>query len=122
VLCALKTATGNIHVDGLSAPNRVALFLFWPIWIAMTAGAAICVACVVGGTASPIAQKASINFPRTEGQIGSRGAVTALTLLAFFLAGYIAMILVWANFAYPENSIFTLYTLSEATMGELLVA
>jgi hypothetical protein len=97
---------------------RVALFLFWPIWIAMTAGAAICVACVVGWTASPIAQKASINFPRTEGQIGSRGAVTALTLLAFFLAGYIAMILVWANFAYPENSIFTLYTLSEATTSD----
>jgi hypothetical protein len=96
---------------------RVALFLFWPIWIAMTAGAAICVACVVGGTASPIAQKASINFPRTEGQIGSRGAVTALTLLAFFLAGYIAMILVWANFAYHENSIFTLYTLRGHDIG-----
>jgi hypothetical protein len=96
---------------------RVALFLFWPIWITMTAAAAICVALVVGWTASPMAHKASSNFNRTGRQVGSRGAVAALISLAFFLAGYIAMILAWENFTYHDNSIFTLYTLRGQDIG-----
>ena len=89
---------------------RVAMFLFWPVWIPMTAAAAVFVACAVGWAASPIAQKPSVSFIRT-GRKRSRGAVAAMTLLGLFLAGYIAMILAWENFTYLDNSSFTLYTL-----------
>jgi hypothetical protein len=95
---------------------RAAMFLFWPVWIPMTAAAAVFVACAVGWTASPIAQKPSVSFIRT-GRKGSRGAVAAMTILGLFLAGYIAMILAWENFTYRENSIFTLYTLRGHDIG-----
>jgi hypothetical protein len=89
---------------------RVPMFLFWPVWIPMTAAAAVFVACAVGWAASPIAQKPSVSFIRI-GRKGSRGAVAAMTLLGLFLAGYIAMILAWENFTYRDNSAFTFYTL-----------
>jgi hypothetical protein len=95
---------------------RIAMFLFWPVWIPMTAAAAVFVACAVGLTASPIAQKPSVSFVRT-GRKGSRGAVAAVTLLGLFLAGYIAMILAWENFSHHEYSIFTLYTLRGHDIG-----
>src|SRR3981189_1298445 len=95
---------------------RVAMFSFWPVWIPMTAAAAVFVACAVGLTATPIAHKPSVSFIRT-GQRGSRGAVRAMTLLGLFLAGYIAMILAWENFTYHDNSIFTLYTLRGHDIG-----
>jgi hypothetical protein len=95
---------------------RVPMFLFWPVWIPMTAAAAVFVACAVGWAASPIAQKPSVSLIRI-GRKGSRGAVAAMTLLGLFLAGYIAMILAWENFTYRENSIFTLYTLRGHDIG-----
>jgi hypothetical protein len=95
---------------------RVAMFSFWPVWIPMTAAAAVFVACAVGLTATPIAQKPSVSFIRT-GRQGSRGAVAAMALLGLFLAGYIAMILAWENFTYHDNSIFTLYTLRGHVIG-----
>jgi hypothetical protein len=76
----------------------------------MTAAAAVVVACAVGWTESPIAQKRSVSFIGT-GRKRSRGAVTAVTLLSLFLAGYIAMILAWESFTYYDSSIFTFYTL-----------
>jgi hypothetical protein len=98
-------------------PIRVAMFAFWPVWIPMTAAAAICVAWFVGWRGSPTAQKVSVNFTRAGRQVASRGAVAARTLLAFFLVGYIAMILAWENFAYHDNSIFTLITLRGDDIG-----
>ena len=95
---------------------RVAMFLFWPIWIPMTAAAAVVVACAVGWTESPIAQNRSVSFIGT-GRKRSRGAVTAVTLLSLFLAGYIAMILAWQSFTYNDNSVFTLYTLRGHDIG-----
>src|SRR5262249_23590968 len=95
---------------------RVAMFLFWPIWIPMTAAAAVVVACAVGWTESPIAQKRSVSFIGASRK-GLRGAVTAVTLLSLFLAGYIAMILAWESFTYHDNSIFTLYTLRGHDIG-----
>jgi hypothetical protein len=95
---------------------RVALFSFWPVWMPMTAVAAVFVACAVGWTAGPTAQKPSVTFIR-NGRKGSRGAVAAMTLLGSFLAGYIAMILAWENFTYHDNSIFTLYTLRGRDIG-----
>ena len=92
------------------------MFLFWPIWIPMTAAAAVIVAWAVGWTESPIAQKRSVSFIGT-GRKGSRGAVTAGTLLSLFTAGYIAMILAWQSFTYYDNSVFTLYTLRGHDIG-----
>jgi hypothetical protein len=95
---------------------RVALFSFWPIWLSMTTAALIYVACVIGWTVAPMAQRTRVEYEARR-QVGSGGAVAALTLLAFFLAGYIAMILVWENFTYHDNSIFTLYTLRGHDIG-----
>jgi hypothetical protein len=103
-------------LTGILHQIRVALFLFWPVWIPMTAAAAVFVGCAVGWTANPRAQKPSVSFTRT-GRKGSRGAVTAMMLLALFLTGYIAMILAWENFTYHDNSIFTLYTLRGHDIG-----
>src|SRR5215471_2715147 len=95
---------------------RVAMSLFWPVWIPMTAAAAVFVACAVGWTASAITQKSSVSFIRIDRK-ESRGPVAAMTLLGLFLAGYIAMILAWENFTYRDNSIFTLYTLRGHDIG-----
>jgi hypothetical protein len=89
---------------------RLALFLFWPIWITMTAAAAISVAYAVGWTTNPTAQKQSVSFMRTGWKVGSGGTLAAMMLLTLFLAAYIQMILAWENFTYHDNSIFTLYT------------
>jgi hypothetical protein len=43
--------------------------------------------------------------------VWSRGAVVALTLLALFLVGHIVLTLTWEDFAYGDNSMFTLGTL-----------
>jgi hypothetical protein len=94
---------------------RVAMFLFWPVWIPMTVAAAVFVG-FVGWTANPIAQKPSVSLTQTSHK-RSRGAFIAMTLLVLFLTGYIAMILAWENFSYHDNSIFTLYTLRGHDIG-----
>src|SRR5262245_23685952 len=99
---------------------QVAMFLFWPVWIPVTAAAAVFVACAVSWTASPITQKSSVSFIRT-GWKESRGAAAAMTLLGLFLAGYIAMILARENFTYRDNSIFTLYTLRGHDIGPPII-
>jgi hypothetical protein len=83
----------------------------------MTAAGTIFVWWFVGRTANPMAHKPSVNFTQTRRQVGSRGAVVAMTLFASFLAAYIAMILAWENFTYHDNSIFTLYTLRGYDIG-----
>lgn len=88
------------------------LTLFWPIWIATAVTAAVSVARIVGQP-TPLrvreAEKASII--RKPRYVSSRGAAVALTLLALFLVCYIVLTLTWEDFAYSDNSIFTLYTL-----------
>jgi hypothetical protein len=95
---------------------RIALFLFWPPWITMTAVAAICVAWAVGSRAVQVPPKQSLGLASTARQ-WKYDTVTSLALVALFLAGYIAMILVWETFAYHDNSIFTLYTLRGQDIG-----
>ncbi len=87
---------------------------FLLIWITITTAAAICVTLAVGQAAAPRSQKATkrpINLILTWREVGTPRAVAALMLLAVFLASYIAMILVWEDFAYYDNELFTLYTL-----------
>ncbi len=84
---------------------------FWLIWITTTAVAVICVALAVGQAAAPSCRNAAkrpVSFFLTLRQVGTSRAVVALTLLAVFLACYIALILAWDDFAYFDNEYFTL--------------
>jgi hypothetical protein len=49
--------------------------------------------------------------------VWSRDALVALTLLAFCLVGYIVLTLTWEDFAYFDNSQFTLVTLKGHDLG-----
>ena len=83
---------------------------FWPIWITITAAAAIGLAAAVGQ--APRGQKKRpINLILTWRQVGTPGAVAALTLLAVFLASYIAMTLAREDFAYSDDAQFIDVTL-----------
>src|SRR5215471_12176831 len=85
---------------------------FWLIWITITAAAMIAVAWAVGHVPrSDEATKRPINLILTWRQVGTPRAVVALTLLAVFLASYIAITLAWEDFAYYDNSLFHLYAL-----------
>jgi hypothetical protein len=88
-------------------------YLFWPIWILITTTAAICaVALIKPNTARDQSENQTHEqFRPHAARIGGAGVATALALLAMFLVCYIAMILVWEDFAYYDNSFFTLYTL-----------
>jgi hypothetical protein len=81
--------------------------LFWPVWIATTALAALVAVIWV------VPEKKSI--PRDSLPLlrhdWSRGAIVAVTFLAVLLACYIAGSLVWEDFTYYDNSHFTNGTL-----------
>jgi len=88
--------------------------LFWPIWIIITVAAAICVAWWLGRAANPMveeAKKAPFNLTRIRRHVWTFGAAAAVASLGLFLVCYIVMILTWEDFAYYDNSMFTLYTL-----------
>lgn len=83
---------------------------FWQIWITITAAAAICVAVAVRPGATEGSQNATerrIDPILKWRQDGRPRAVAALTLLAVFLVCYIAMTLVWEDFAYYDDSQLT---------------
>jgi hypothetical protein len=88
--------------------------LFGLVWITITAAAAIWVARAGRQVAIPTSQKATrrpIDLAAMWRQAGMLRGVAALTLLAAFLTSYIAMILMWEDFAYYDNWLFTLLTL-----------
>ena len=84
---------------------------FWLIWTTITTAAAIYVALAVGHAATRIAReekKGAISVGLTWRQVGAPRAFAAMALLAVFLGAYVTMTLVWEDFAYYDNSIFTL--------------
>jgi hypothetical protein len=92
--------------------------LFWPIWIATTVTAAVSVARMVGHAAPPIDREAEkVAIARKPRYAWSRGAIVALALLALFLVGDIVLTLTWEDFAYSDNSMFTLGTLKGHDLG-----
>jgi hypothetical protein len=96
----------------IKAVWRTPVTLFWPIWIGVAIGSAICVAWVVGQAAGSRVQKTKkALIARTPRYVWSRGAVVALTLLGLFLVCYIVLTLTWEDFAYNDNEMFTLYML-----------
>ena len=93
---------------------------FLLIWTTITTAVAICVAWTVGQATTPrIAQAMTspVNPTLSWRQVVSPRAVTAVTLLTAFLASYIAMTLAWEDFAFYDNSWFTLFTLKGHSIG-----
>jgi hypothetical protein len=81
--------------------------LFWPIWIATTALGVILVIWVLRRRESIPSD--SIPSRRHD---WSHAAILAVVFLSLFLACYIASSVVWEDFTYYDNSLFTLGTLA----------
>jgi hypothetical protein len=86
---------------------------FYIIWIMITAAAVIYVVRVVGRAAPPMVRRIeNAPIPQTRALRSVwRGSLTALALLSLFLVCYIALMLMWEDFAYYDNSMFTSGTL-----------
>jgi hypothetical protein len=105
----------------LTDVHAVLLAHFWRTWIIVTAAVAICVAWAVGRTAKTTNRNESkANLHLSWRLVGTPRDVTALALLAVFLTFYSVMILVWEEFAYYDNSFFTLVTLKGHNIGALI--
>src|SRR5262249_13627018 len=86
---------------------------FYIICIMITAAAVSYVVRVVGPAAPPMFRRIEnvpIPHTRTPRSVW-RGSLIAPTLLALFLACYIALMLTWEDFAYYDESMFTAGTL-----------
>lgn len=85
---------------------------FWPSWLVLTAAAVSGSTWIIGRPASPGEQRRDERhlipvWPR----VATPAGIVALGILVVFIVSYIAIILVWEDFAYMDNSIFTLVTL-----------
>jgi hypothetical protein len=88
--------------------------LFGLIWLTITAAAAISVALAVRRVVAPMRQKASggsSDLVLIWRQAQAPSVVAMLTLVATFVAFYIALMVAWEAFAYYDDSEFTLATL-----------
>jgi hypothetical protein len=86
---------------------------FLLIWITMTVAAAICMVWANALTSSPKARtttEISTTLTLTR-QLGTRKAVVAVILLVIFLVFYVATTLLWEDFTWYDNSLFTIGTL-----------
>jgi hypothetical protein len=81
---------------------------FWPVWLTLTAVALVSTALLLRPKPGPTASR-DAPLPVSFGR--SRGTAASITLLALFLAGYIAVMLVGEDFTSWDNSVFTLYSL-----------
>lgn len=83
---------------------------FWPSWLVLTAAAVSGSTWIIGRPVSPGEQRRDERhlipvWPR----VATPAGIVALGILVVFIVSYIAIILVWEDFAYMDNSIFTLY-------------
>ena len=82
---------------------------FWPSWLVLTAAAVSGSTWIIGRPASPGEQRRDERhlipvWPR----VATPAGIVALGILVVFIVSYIAIILVWDDFAYMDNSMFTL--------------
>ena len=109
---------GNI----LHALHDIISAHFWRNWITLTAAAAICVAWAVWQPVPIRSQrKGETNRFTTWRQVTTPGALAAVALLAAFLAFYIVMTLAWEDFAFYDDSDFTLSTLKGHQFGIMIL-
>jgi hypothetical protein len=92
---------------------------FWPAWITITAAAAIFMVVALRPEAARAGQatKRATNLVSVWRQVGTRGSIATLTLIAAFLASYVALTLIWEDFAYYDNEYYTLVTLKGQNIG-----
>jgi len=100
----IHNALGEIHAWAMSPVG------FWVIWITVTVAAAVCAAWSIEQASARKIQWAKEVIAPAQ-QIETFRDIPAVILLAIFLAFYIAMTLLWEDFAYYDNSIFTRFTL-----------
>jgi hypothetical protein len=85
---------------------------FWPCWLALSAVVVIGATWFVSRSSVPRSERrANTNIVLARRPVGTPASVVALGVLVAFLVAYIAMTLVWEDFAYEDNSNFTLTTL-----------
>jgi hypothetical protein len=87
---------------------------FWLLWFTVFTTSLIYVRSMARHVAAPgnlKTKRSTINVVWTRTDIWNRESAIALTSLLSFLAGYIAIILVWENFCYYDNDFLTLYLL-----------
>lgn len=86
---------------------RERIDLFWPIWIAITLIGVMLVIWVV-----PRQESVPLDPTRPRRNDWSAAAILAVAFLGVFLSCYIAGSLMWEDFTYYDNSMFTLGTLA----------
>jgi hypothetical protein len=85
---------------------------FWPSWLALSAAVVLGSTWFVSRSSTPRSQpQAETNVILVRRRVGTPASIVALGVLAAFLVCYIALMLVWEDFAYYDNSFFTLGTL-----------
>ena len=85
---------------------------FWPCWLALSAVVVIGATWFVSRSSAPTSERrANTNIVLARRPVGTPASIVALGVLVVFLVAYIAMTLVWEDFAYDDNSMFTLSTL-----------
>jgi hypothetical protein len=90
------------------------ILLFWPIWSSIAVAAIIFLVLALRKSVPLAAQKSrevQINLTQTRRSMLSVGAAAALLLLGLVVAYHIVLMFVWEDFAYYDNSQFTLVTL-----------
>jgi hypothetical protein len=94
--------------------------LFVLIWITITAVVAVSTASVLGRVVAPASQKTTKSVADLFlmwRRLRAPNIITALTLLGVFLGCYIALILIFEDFAYWDDSIFTQGTLKDSNIS-----
>jgi hypothetical protein len=81
---------------------------FWPCWLALSAVVVIGATWFVSRSSARSERRADKNIVLARRPVGTPASVVALGVLVAFLVAYIAMTLVWEDFTYEDNSVFTL--------------
>src|SRR5215472_16367870 len=85
---------------------------FWPCWLALSAVVVIGATWFVSRSSAPRSKRRSdTNIVLARRPVGTPASIVALGVLVAFLVAHIAMTLIWEDFAYNDNSEFTLGTL-----------
>jgi hypothetical protein len=85
---------------------------FWPSWLVLSAAVVIASTWFVGPSRAPRSlPQAEIKLVPVRHRVATPANIVALVVLAAFLVAYVAMTLVWEDFAYYDNDFFTLGTL-----------
>jgi hypothetical protein len=90
---------------------------FWSCWLALSAVMVIGATWFVSRSNAPRSERrADTKIVLARRPVGTPANIVAVGVLVTFLVAYIAMTLVWEDFTYIDNSVFTLGTLRGMTL------